>query len=60
MGMIFPIMMLFLSINAPAALPLYWMTSGLLLTIQTIILNVMYQKSKTKAAANEQAKPAAE
>ncbi|MEK4568973.1 membrane protein insertase YidC [Bacillus altitudinis] len=60
MGMIFPVMMLFLSINAPAALPLYWMTSGLLLTIQTIILNVMYQKSKTKAAANDSINPAAE
>ncbi|MGE6629402.1 membrane protein insertase YidC [Bacillus sp. NPDC077027] len=58
MGMIFPVMMLFLSINAPAALPLYWMTSGFLLTIQTIILNVMYQKAKVKQTASEQSEAA--
>ncbi|OLP64521.1 Membrane protein insertase MisCB precursor [Bacillus pumilus] len=60
MGMIFPVMMLILSMNAPAALPLYWMTSGFLLTVQTVILHVMYQKSKTRIAANEEVKPAAE
>ncbi|MFS0656327.1 membrane protein insertase YidC [Bacillus sp. 179-C3.3 HS] len=60
MGMIFPVMMFFLSLNTPAALPLYWMTSGFLLTVQTIILNLMHQKTKTKAATDEQVKPAAE
>lgn len=39
-------MMTIFSINVPAALPLYWLTSGLLLTIQSVVLHQVYQKNK--------------
>lgn len=46
MGFFFPVMMTIFSINVPAALPLYWLTSGLLLTIQSVVLHQVYQKNK--------------
>ncbi|MFB8735101.1 hypothetical protein ACEQPO_18415 [Bacillus sp. SL00103] len=56
MGMIFPIMMLFISINAP--LPSFILDDKrIIITIQTIILNVMYQKSKSKAEAKRPSEP---
>jgi YidC/Oxa1 family membrane protein insertase len=53
MGLMSPIMIVFVSINAPAALPLYWTVGGLFLTIQTLIGRRMYQtnpKTKTEEA----------
>ena len=44
MGLISPMMIMFISFSAPAALPLYWSTSGLFLIIQTIILQRSAQK----------------
>lgn len=42
MGLISPLMIMFISFSAPAALPLYWSTSGLLLIIQNAILRKKY------------------
>lgn len=41
-GLISPIMIGFISLNAPAALPLYWATGGLFLVIQTIVVKKKY------------------
>ncbi|WP_416333574.1 membrane protein insertase YidC [Bacillus glycinifermentans] len=46
MGFFFPVMMTIFSINVPAALPLYWMTSGLFLTVQNVVFHQMYKKDK--------------
>ncbi len=46
MGLFFPVMMTIFSLNVPAALPLYWMTSGLLLTVQSVVFHQVYQKNK--------------
>ena len=42
MGLISPLMIMFISFSAPAALPLYWSTSGLLLIVQNAILRKKY------------------
>ncbi|WLV25464.1 membrane protein insertase YidC [Aciduricibacillus chroicocephali] len=42
MGLISPIMIGVISLNAPAALPLYWATGGLFLVIQTIVVKKKY------------------
>lgn len=42
MGYISPLMMLFFSFSAPAAMPLYWMVSGMFLLIQTLLFRKMY------------------
>lgn len=39
-----PVMILFISFSAPAALPLYWSVGGLFLIGQTMLLNRMYRK----------------
>ncbi len=44
MTMLSPIMILFFSFSAPAALPLYWSIGGLFLIGQTLILNRLYRK----------------
>ncbi|MGR3289127.1 MULTISPECIES: membrane protein insertase YidC [Bacillus] len=47
MGFFFPVMMTVFSINVPAALPLYWMTSGMFLTVQNFVFHQMYKKNKS-------------
>lgn len=42
MGLISPIMIGIVSLNAPAALPMYWATGGLFLIIQNIIVKKTY------------------
>lgn len=44
MTMLSPMMILFFSFSAPAALPLYWSIGGLFLIGQSMILNKIYQK----------------
>ncbi|WP_281203308.1 membrane protein insertase YidC [Cytobacillus kochii] len=45
MGYLSPAMILFISLSAPAALPLYWSVSGLFLIIQTYVIQKKYKKS---------------
>ncbi|WP_445429324.1 membrane protein insertase YidC [Bacillus atrophaeus] len=47
----FPVMMTIFSLNVPAALPLYWFTSGLFLTVQNVILQQTFHKNKNKEIA---------
>ncbi|URZ95845.1 membrane protein insertase YidC [Bacillus subtilis] len=56
MVFIFPVMMTIFSLNVPAALPLYWFTSGLFLTVQNIVLQMTHHKSKKTAALTEPVK----
>lgn len=42
MGFLSPIMIGIISVNAPAALPLYWAVSGLFIMIQTLIVKKLY------------------
>ncbi|WP_066287918.1 membrane protein insertase YidC [Bacillus sp. FJAT-29937] len=46
MGLLSPIMIVMVSLNAPAALPLYWTVGGIFLTIQTIIGKKLYPSEK--------------
>lgn len=50
MGLLSPIMIVVISFNAPAALPLYWTVGGIFLTIQTIIGRKLYQSKKIEEA----------
>ncbi|RUQ30611.1 membrane protein insertase YidC [Peribacillus cavernae] len=43
MGLLSPVMILFFSFNAPAALPLYWSIGGLFLMLQTLILQKRFK-----------------
>lgn len=56
MVFIFPVMMTIFSLNVPAALPLYWFTSGLFLTVQNIVLQMTHHKNKKTAALTESVK----
>lgn len=54
MGLISPIMIVFMSLNAPAALPLYWTVGGFFLILQTLLARKLYQQpSSTKTASVE-------
>ncbi|MEW8987485.1 MAG: membrane protein insertase YidC, partial [Bacillus sp. (in: firmicutes)] len=44
MGLMSPIMIVFMSMNAPAALPLYWTVGGLFLILQTLLGRKLYQQ----------------
>lgn len=44
MTLLSPVMILFISFSAPAALPLYWSVGGIFLIIQTWIMNRIYNK----------------
>jgi YidC/Oxa1 family membrane protein insertase len=46
MGLLSPIMIVFVSFNAPAALPLYWVIGGIFLVFQTYLGRKMYQTPK--------------
>jgi YidC/Oxa1 family membrane protein insertase len=53
MGLLSPIMIVFVSLNAPAALPLYWTVGGIFLTIQTYVGRRLYQSPSKMKAKNE-------
>ncbi|MCQ6276182.1 membrane protein insertase YidC [Bacillus sp. V3B] len=46
MGLLSPIMIVFVSFNAPAALPLYWVVGGIFLIFQTYLGRKIYQTPK--------------
>lgn len=48
MGLLSPFMIVFMSLNAPAALPLYWTVGGLFLILQTMLGRKMYQPKTAK------------
>ncbi|WP_075981705.1 membrane protein insertase YidC [Bacillus massilinigeriensis] len=48
MGLLSPIMIVMFSLNAPAALPLYWTIGGTFLIIQTYISKKMYYSEPNK------------
>lgn len=50
MGLLSPIMIVFISLNAPAALPLYWTVGGIFLIIQTWIGKRLYSTPPAPAA----------
>ena len=54
MTMLSPIMILFFSFSAPAALPLYWSIGGLFLIGQTLLLNRLYRKQPETITAQVQ------
>lgn len=49
MGLVSPIMIVLMSLNAPAALPLYWTVGGIFLISQTIIAQKLYYKKPIQA-----------
>ncbi|WP_449622365.1 membrane protein insertase YidC [Robertmurraya sp. Marseille-Q9965] len=49
MGLLSPVMIVFVSFNAPAALPLYWTVGGIFLIFQTWLGRVLYKAPKTQA-----------
>ncbi|NGZ74544.1 membrane protein insertase YidC [Saccharibacillus alkalitolerans] len=53
MSYISPLMMLFFSFSAPAAMPLYWMASGTFLLLQTLLFRKMYPTNPEAIAALE-------
>jgi YidC/Oxa1 family membrane protein insertase len=48
MGLMSPLMILFISFSTPAALPLYWTVSGLFLIGQTWLSKKLYQNQKVR------------
>ncbi|MEJ9210326.1 membrane protein insertase YidC [Bacillus smithii] len=48
MGLMSPLMILFISFSTPAALPLYWAVSGLFLIGQTWLSKKFYEKQKMR------------
>jgi YidC/Oxa1 family membrane protein insertase len=54
MGLLSPIMIVFVSFSAPAALPLYWVVGGIFLIFQTYLGRKMYQTAKPITNANVQ------
>jgi YidC/Oxa1 family membrane protein insertase len=44
MGLFSPIMIVLMSLNAPAALPLYWTVGGFFLILQTLLARKLYQQ----------------
>lgn len=54
MGLLSPVIIVFISLNAPAALPLYWTIGGIFLIIQTWIGKKLYTGSPLSSA---EAKP---
>ncbi|WP_394232394.1 membrane protein insertase YidC [Niallia oryzisoli] len=52
MGLVSPIMIVFVSLNAPAALPLYWVVGGSFLIFQTYLGRKVYQSPKQMNSVN--------
>ncbi len=57
MGLLSPMMIMFISFSAPAALPLYWITSGIFLIIQTFVLQSIFKQEEPKDLAKIQTEP---
>ena len=57
MGLLSPMMIMFISFSAPAALPLYWITSGIFLIIQTFVLQSIFKQEEPKELPKIQAEP---
>lgn len=54
MGFLYPIMIIMISMNAPAALPLYWAVGGIYLVLQSLLSKKLYHSSlDTKATSND-------
>ncbi len=53
MGLISPLMILIFSLNAPAALPLYWAVGGTFLIFQSMLGKKLYQPKPNKAVKAE-------
>ena len=51
MSLVSPVMILFISFSAPAALPLYWSVGGLFMIVQTLVLQRVYNNEKTNVPA---------
>ncbi len=51
MGLISPIMIVMVSLNAPAALPLYWTVGGIFLILQSMLGRKLYPPAVKDAAA---------
>jgi YidC/Oxa1 family membrane protein insertase len=51
MGLLSPVMILFVSFSAPAALPVYWSIGGLFMIVQSIFLRRLYQKQDPNVPA---------
>ncbi|RTR28746.1 membrane protein insertase YidC [Robertmurraya yapensis] len=49
MGLLSPVMIVIVSLNAPAALPLYWTVGGIFLIFQTWLARVLYKTPKAQA-----------
>ena len=54
MGLMSPIMIVFISLSAPAALPLYWVVGGIFLIFQTYLGRKLYQNAKQIADSKTQ------
>ncbi|WP_071395206.1 membrane protein insertase YidC [Bacillus tuaregi] len=52
MGLLSPVMIVMVSLNAPAALPLYWVIGGVFLIFQTYLGRKLYQTPKKINTAN--------
>ncbi|WP_226529857.1 membrane protein insertase YidC [Metabacillus niabensis] len=53
MGLISPLMIVMFSLNAPAALPLYWAVGGTFLIFQSLLGKKIYQPKPSKAVKTE-------
>lgn len=53
MGLMSPVMIMFVSFRAPAALPLYWSVGGLFLILQTVYAQKVILKDKNKAKSSK-------
>lgn len=51
-GLLSPIMIVFVSLHAPAVLPLYWTVGGLFLIMQTILARKLYSTEKRRENSN--------
>lgn len=51
MGLLSPIMIVMFSLNAPAALPVYWAVGGTFLILQTMISRRLYQQKDAEVKA---------
>lgn len=54
MGLLSPIMIVMVSLNAPAALPLYWTVGGIFLIFQSMLGRKLYQSPQTITSVNTQ------
>ncbi|MGG0719382.1 membrane protein insertase YidC [Robertmurraya massiliosenegalensis] len=54
MGILSPVMIVFVSLNAPAALPLYWTIGGIFLILQTLLARYLYKNEENLVITNQQ------